>query len=148
MEASQISPELQAAADRLGVDVHTLLESIAPQQSAAAPAEQPAAASEQATAVAVPTETETEKLQRELAESRQETQNVRKLAQVAEEGRVVGSSGGGVVGAAAIDLPNLGMIEPGIRYEYLNGLITDQQLAEKIGPLLAALLKKHEGGTV
>lgn len=148
MEASQaVPPEIQAAADRLGVDVGTLMQTVQQQQPAAAQdvpqADAPAPEVQQ-----LPAETVEQRLERELAESRQETQQVRRMAQVAEEGRVVGSSGGGVPSSAVSDLPNLGSLEPGIRYEYLNGLITDEQLLAKVGPLHAALLKKHEGGAI
>jgi transposase-like protein len=145
MEGSTaIPPEIQAAADRLGVPAEQLLQYTQNPQTAAPAADAPAATE----AKAVPTETDQEKLERELAESRQETQQARKIAQVAGEGRVIGSGGGGVVGAAATDLPNLGMIEPGIRFEYLNGLISDEELSAKVGTLMAALLKKHEGGVI
>jgi transposase-like protein len=149
MEASQqgiqIPPEIQAIADNLGVDVSALMAQV--QQ--AGQQEQPAAGGAEVAAdvKVVPTEDPQARLERELAEARNETQEVRRLAQVAEEGRVIGSGGVGIPGQAP-EPPNLGSIEPGIRWSYKNGLITDEQLTEQVGPLLANMLKDHQGGVI
>jgi pyruvate/2-oxoglutarate dehydrogenase complex dihydrolipoamide acyltransferase (E2) component len=146
MEGSaQVPPEIQQIADNLGVDVHELIAKAQEAAASGAVAPPAGAAPAQAQAQVVPTETEIEQLQRELAESQAETQQVRRLAQVAEEGRVVGSGGGGVAGQAEAP-PNLANLEPGIKWSYFNGLISDEDLIQKVGPLLANLLKAHEGG--
>ena len=145
MSTPEISPEVQQLAKQLGVDVQSLLKPAeqptqeVPQVEATPPAEPQVTAG--------PAETVEEKLTRELAESRQETDQVRRLAQTATEGRVVGSGGEGVPYAAPA-APDIATIEPGLRYAYQNGLITQEQLSEKVGPLLAGLLSKHAGGEV
>src|ERR1700730_15619090 len=108
----------------------------------------PAGAAVPTEAKVVPTETREQQLERELIESQAETQQVRRLAQVAEEGRVVGSGGGGTPGGIVEETPSLGTIEPGIKFAYKNGLITDAQLTEQVGSLLANMLKSHMGGAV
>lgn len=147
-----IPQEVQQLADNLGVSVESLLAAQAqqPTQEAppvATPPEQPAAAPAAPEATVVPTETAEQKLERELAESRQETDQVRRLAQTATEGRVVGSGGEGVA-ATPPPAPDIATIEPGLRYAYQNGLISDEQLQNRVGPLLASLLSKHAGGEV
>ena len=146
MEGSQQIPaDVQAVADKLGVDVHALLAAQQAAQQAQAPADVPAQTAEGVQVV--PTETEQQKLEREKAVLEQELQQTRDLARRADEGRVVGSGGlGGVPGTES--QPNLGSIEPGIRWAYLNGLLTDDDLTNKVGPLLAELLKAHQGGVI
>lgn len=157
---AQVPPEVQQLADQLGITVDELMaktqqptqpfnavtqevqpvEATPPQEVTAQPpvSQEPVA----------PTETREQALERQLAESQQDLQQVRRMAQVAGEGRVVGSGGEGVPVGTAPAPPDIATIEPGLRFAYQNGLITKEQLTEKVGPLLASLLERHAGGEV
>lgn len=155
----EIPQDLKDLASRLGLDVEALLTQAEAGKPAPGADALPAIPQAQAQAVgaggaaaAAPSgaavissegETEVQKLQRELAVSQQETQQVRKLAQTADEGRVVGSGGLGS-GNAEVPVPNLGGIDPGLRWAVRNGLIE----VEKLAPAIAELFKADLGGVI
>lgn len=149
MTELQIPQEIRQLAESMGVNVEELAARVQGQQ---AQSEQlPVPESEQQTQVAegvrqVPVETDVEREQRRAAVAEQELAQLRQQIQTQEEGRVIGSSGVGPQGQ--VESPNLGSIEPGIRFAYLNGLISDDDLVNKVGPLLADLLKAHQGGAI
>jgi predicted metalloprotease with PDZ domain len=144
--SADVPAEIQAMADKLGINVEELLEKfgspLAGKSEDAAPTQE---------AQVVPTETTEQRLERELAVSQQEQQQLRKLMQTEAEGRVVGS-GGQVMGTAAASPPDLAGLEPGLRYLARNGLITLEDLEQRIAPSIAKtmtdLLKNDLGGVI
>lgn len=164
MDAAQLPDELRAMAEHLGVDVNELLARVGQQPAAtegiaAAPAASHVAAIEAGVpgagnvpadvadgVTAKPAETETERLQRELAVSQQELQQTRKNLQTIQDGRVIGSAG--LSGPVVDTPPNLGGIEPGIRFAVRNGLIAADALEDKLGPIIVDLFKQDLGGVI
>lgn len=159
--STELTPEHAAQlAGLLGTDVAHLLG----QQEQAAPAQQPGAAAAAAIAGGVPGagnipaqvadgvqqqeggETETQRLERELAVSQQELQQTRSNIQALQDARVVGS--GGLSGPVDNAPPTLAQIEPGIRYAVRNGLIPASTLKEKFGDTIVQLFEADQGGAI
>src|SRR5271167_3153526 len=152
----EIPEEIRQLAERMGVDVDTIVKGLESQQAAepeAAPTPLaqsagvggvgvsggvPAQTAEGVDVVA--TETPEQALQRQLAVSQQELQQTRKAMQTMQEGRVVGSSG--LSGPVVETPPNLGGVEPGLRWAVRNGLIDVEKIAD---PLIRDLFKNDLG---
>ena len=167
MNAVEIPAEVQQLAANLGVDVNEIIAGNPALQAALAAHAPAAGQAQQAQAAAgagiaaeqtgqagtltaagvdvVPTETPEQRIQRELAVAQQELQQTRQMMQTIQEGRVVGSSGlsGPVVAADAT--PNLGGIEPGLRWAVRNGLVELEKIAD---PLIRDLFKNDLGGVI
>jgi len=161
MSPITIPPEVAQLAEQLGVDVEQVLANLgkdpatAPaqqqQQQAQAAAGAGVAGTQAAQAgtqvaegvVASPAETPEQTLQRELAVSQQELQQTRQMMQTIQDGRVVGSSG--LSGPIVETPPNLGGIEPGLRWAVRNGLVELEKIAD---PLIRDLFKNDLGGVI
>lgn len=136
----EVKTSLKDMADRLGVDVEQIVKGMG-----SAPTAAPAAAPAQPAVQPAEVETTQQRLERELAVSQQETQQARALAQAATSSQVVGGSGVGPT--AEPQTPSLAQIEPGIRFAFRNGLISEADVKEKLGPILTELLLQDTGGT-
>jgi hypothetical protein len=158
----EVPEEIRQLAERMGVDVDTIVKGLESQQAAAplakegAPAPLPQSAGVGGVGVSggipaqtaegvdvVPTETPEQQLQRQLAVSQQELQQTRKAMQTMQEGRVVGSSG--LSGPVVDTPPNLGGVEPGLRWAVRNGLLKIEDIAD---PLIRDLFKNDLGGVI
>lgn len=174
MDVSQIPAELRQMAENLGVDVEALAAQLPgggqqaatgkPAAPAAAAAAMPGAISPipGTPAAAVQTtpggaqvaegvtareaESPEDTLRRELAVAQQELQQTRANFQAVQEARVVGNAG--LSGPVVDTPPNLGGIEPGIRFAVRNGLIAAEDLETKLGPIIVDLFKKDLGGAI
>lgn len=159
-DAIEIPDVVRQMAENLGVDVEELIKNVAA-NTAPAGDPKPAAASAQAATLGgagvttaqtaqtadgvdvVPTETAEQKMQRELAVAQQELQQTRQMMQTMQAGRVVGSSG--LSGPVVDSPPNLGGIEPGLRWAVRNGLVDVEKIAD---PLIKDLFKNDLGGVI
>jgi hypothetical protein len=166
----EVPEEIRQLAERMGVDVDTIVKGLEEQQqkqaetesiaTAGAAAQQGASAAQTAgvggvgvsggipaqTAEGVDvvaTETPEQQLQRQLAVTQQELQQTRKAMQTMQEGRVVGSSG--LSGPVVDTPPNLGGVEPGLRWAVRNGLLKVEDIVD---PLIRDLFKNDLGGVI
>ncbi len=166
IDLSKIPQEVKDLAENLGVKIEDVIASMAAaggaQAEAAAQIQQqpgvaepiaatdltPPAASEGTSPEVrvVPTETNEERLEKERAILQQELQQTRANLQTMSAGRVVGS--GGQSGPVVDTVPNLGGIEPGLRYAVRNGLVKAEDVIDKVGPVLVELLKRDLGGII
>lgn len=168
MDTSQVPQQLKDMAENLGVDIEQVLASLSGSQQQRPPAA-PAGSADAAAASAIgagvgtlqqtpggaqvssgvtarESETPEQTLQRELAVTQQELQQTRSNMQALQDARVVGS--GGLSGPIDNTPPNLGGIEPGIRFAVRNGLIAAEDLEHKLGPIIVDLFKKDLGGVI
>lgn len=152
----EIPDEIRQLAERMGVDVNEVIKGLQDQAQATDAATKTPAAQGAGLGVSagvpaktaegvdvVPTETVEDKLNRELAVAQQELQQTRKSMQTMQEGRVVGSSG--LSGPVTETPPNLGGVEPGLRWAVRNGLIEVEKIAD---PLIRDLFKNDLGGVI
>lgn len=91
-------------------------------------------------------ETPEQQLQRENAVLQQQLQQTRSQLQNVQDARVIGSSG--LSGPVESTPPNLGSIEPGIRFAVRNGLISAETLRDKFGPIIVELFENDMGGVI
>jgi hypothetical protein len=159
----QIPEELRQMAEQMGVDVDTIVQNLTAQHGGQQsqghrpltyPSGQAAGIGGVGVSGGIPaqtadgvdtvaTETPEQKLQRELAVAQQELQQTRGLMQTMQDGRVVGSSG--LSGPVVDTPPNLGGIEPGLRWAVRNGLVELEKIAD---PLIRDLFKNDLGGVI
>jgi hypothetical protein len=162
----EVPEEIRQLAERMGVDVDTIVkgleeqqqkqqtESIAQAGAAAQSAAQGAGVGGVGVSGGVPaqtaegvdvvsTETPEQIARRELAVAQQELQQTRKAMQTMQEGRVVGSSG--LSGPVVDTPPNLGGVEPGLRWAVRNGLLKVEDIVD---PLIRDLFKNDLGGVI
>jgi hypothetical protein len=163
----EVPEEIRQLAERMGVDVDTIVKGLEQQQkdqethsiatgSAAAvqTGAQTAGVGGVGVSAGIPaqtaegvdvvqTETPEQIAKRELAVAQQELQQTRKAMQTMQEGRVVGSSG--LSGPVVDTPPNLGGVEPGLRWAVRNGLLKVEDIVD---PLIRDLFKNDLGGVI
>jgi hypothetical protein len=91
----------------------------------------------------VPAETPQQTLERLLAVQTQENAQLRQSMQTLQAGRVVGSAG--LSGPVVETPPNLGGVEPGLRWAVRNGFVKVEDIADK---LIQDLFKNDIGGVI
>lgn len=139
-----IPQQIRDMAENMGVDVEELAArlGLVDQPSTAVKVDAPV--QDDANVRTVSTE---DPLETQLALAQQELQQTRQQLQTAQSGRVVGSGGLDNSGAP-VAIPNLGGIEPGIRYLVRNGILSAEDLEKRVGPAIVKLFEADLGGVI